>query len=394
MKKAIKIAAFLVLALGLCVTMACAGQDKETIQTHKIGVVVYDLKDEQVQAFREYLETYIAANFADVDFLYSSEVNSKEEEMQFLQDAIDAGVEGILAFNTYDLEAEVQLCADNGVYFIRPSGTIAPEDLEKVAYNPYFLGFFGPGNEMEYEAGFHMASYFTEEKMGDSYFIVSGGASSNVMHEKRTEGILDALQQSYGVTFEKSSAELAVTEEPVHLEAGDLKVCIFPGYIGMPQVGEQAKAEFASDPADIVLGAIPLQKIAASLGDAKLGIIDCYTEQNGELFKNGSLKYLCGKYESIIGPAFAALYNAMTGYAEDFRDEDGKAFAIQQGFWTSTDYEDFEEKYELSSGITLNAYSYEDLLGVCKAHNPSATLDELKALAGAWDFDSALQRRK
>lgn len=87
------------------------------------------------------------------------------------------------------------------------------------------------------------------------------------------------------------------------------------------------------------------------------------------------------------------MYNAVTGYSEDFR-EDGKAFAIQQGFWTSTDYQDFQEKYELSSGITLNAYSYEDLLEVCKAHNPNATLDDLKGLAGAWDFDSAVQRRK
>lgn len=34
-----------------------------------------------------------------------------------------------------------------------------------------------------------------------------------------------------------------------------------------------------------------------------------------------------------------------------------------------------------SSGITLNAYSYEDLLEVCKAHNPNATLDDLKGLA-------------
>ena len=93
--------------------------------------------------------------------------------------------------------------------------------------------------------------------------------------------------------------------------------------------------------------------------------------------KIGSLKYLCGKYESIIGPAFAAMYNAVTGYSEDFR-EDGKAFTIQQGFWVSTSYQDFQKKYELSSGITLNAYSYEDLLEVCKAHNSNATLDDLK----------------
>ncbi len=158
-------------------------------------------------------------------------------------------------------------------------------------------------------------------------------------------------------------------------------------------MGEKAVAEFEKDPAGVVMSTIPVQAIADSLGDASLGTVDCYTETNGELFKNGNLKYLCGKYESIIGPAFAAMYNAVTGYSEDFR-EDEKAFAIQQGFWTSTNYQDFQKKYELSSGITLNAYSYEDLLDVCKAHNPEANLNDLKELAGAWDFDSAAQRRK
>ena len=172
-----------------------------------------------------------------------------------------------------------------------------------------------------------------------------------------------------------------------------MKVTVFPGYIGVTDVGEKAVAAFEKDPAGVVMSTIPVQTIVDSLKDASLGTIDCYTQVNGRLFKNGSLKYLCGKYESIIGPAFAAMYNAVTGYSEDFR-EDGKAFTIQQGFWVSTSYQDFQKKYELSSGITLNAYSYEDLLEVCKAHNSNATLDDLKKLAGAWDFDSAVQRRK
>ena len=79
-----------------------------------------------MQAFREYLEGYIAGNnFSDVDFLYSSEVTTEEQEMEFLNDAIAAGVEGVLAFNSFDLEKEVELCAENGVYFIRPSSTTA-----------------------------------------------------------------------------------------------------------------------------------------------------------------------------------------------------------------------------------------------------------------------------
>ena len=372
---------------------SCAQKTEEREHIHKIGVIVYDLKDEQVQAFREYMEGYLGENFSDVDFLYSAGVTTDVEEMEFLNNAIAAGVEGIIAFNSFDIEKEVSLCASHGVYYLRPSSTTDPEDFAKVEDNPYFLGYFGPGNEMEYEAGYDMGAYFAKEQISDSYFLLSGGAGTNVMHEQRAEGMLDALQEAYGVQFDQSSTELASASESVSVEAGNLKVTVFPGYIGVPDVGQQAVAEFEKDQAGVVMSTIPVQAIADSLGNASLGTVDCYTEANGKLFKNGNLKYLCGKYESIIGPAFAAIYNAVTGYSEDFR-EDGKAFAIQQGFWTSTDYQDFKEKYELSSGITLNAYSYEDLLEVCKAHNPNATLDDLKELAGAWDFDSAVQRRK
>ena len=393
MKKAKKIIALL-LALTMMLAMtSCAQKTEEQEHIHKIGVIVYDLKDEQVQAFREYMEGYLGENFSDVDFLYSAGVTTDVEEMEFLNNAIAAGVEGIIAFNSFDLEKEVSLCASHGVYYLRPSSTTDPEDFAKVEDNPYFLGYFGPGNEMEYQAGYDMAAYFAKEQITDNYLLLSGGAGTNVMHEQRAEGMLDALQEAYGVQFDQSSTELASASEPVSVEAGNLKVTVFPGYIGVPDVGQQAVAEFEKDQAGVVMSTIPVQAIADSLGNASLGTVDCYTETNGKLFKNGNLKYLCGKYESIIGPAFAAMYNAVTGYSEDFR-EDGKAFAIQQGFWTSTDSQDFQEKYELSSGITLNAYSYEDLLEVCKAHNPNATLDDLKGLAGAWDFDSAVQRRK
>ena len=393
MKKAKKIIALL-LALTMMLAMtSCAQKTEEQEHIHKIGVIVYDLKDEQVQAFREYMEGYLGENFSDVDFLYSAGVTTDVEEMEFLNNAIAAGVEGIIAFNSFDIEKEVSLCASHGVYYLRPSSTTDPEDFAKVEDNPYFLGYFGPGNEMEYQAGYDMGKYFATAGTSDNYFIVSGGAGTNVMHEQRAEGILDALQEAYGVQFDQTSEELASSAEPVRVESGALKVTVFPGYIGVPDVGSQAVAEFEKDPAGIVMGVIPLQTIADSLGDAELGVIDCYTENNGQLFKNGNLKYLCGKYQSIIGPAFAAMYNAVTGYSEDFR-EDGKAFAIQQGFWTSTNYRDFQEKYALSSGIVLNAYSYEDLLDVCKAHNADADLSDLKALAEAWDFDSAVQRRK
>lgn len=381
------------LALIMVFTMAaCQGKEQEHV--HKIGVVVYDLRDEQVQAFREYLEGYIAENFANVEFLYSTAITDEASEMDFLRDAIAWDAEGIMAFNSYDLKAEVELCAANKVYYIRPSSTVAHTEFQEVANNPYFLGYFGPGENTEYQAGFDMGTYFAQEKISDSYFILTGGAASgNEMHLQRAIGILDALQKCYGVSFSKTSQELASAQAPTVAEAGSLRVTLFSGYVGMEKVGRLAVSTFQMRPSGVVLGVIPLRAIADSLKGAKLGIIDCYTSSNGELFKSGKLCYLTGKYQSIIAPAFAALYNAVTGYADTFR-EDGHAFAINQGFWTSTDYEDFVEKYALSSGVVMNAYSYGDIMNVCRAYNPKATLEDLKDLASGWDFDSALQRRK
>lgn len=92
MEKAKKFIALL-LTLAFVAAMISCGKNQEQEHIHKIGVLVYDLKDEQVQAFREYLESYIAGNFSDVDFLYSSEVTTEEKEMEFLNNAIAEGVE-------------------------------------------------------------------------------------------------------------------------------------------------------------------------------------------------------------------------------------------------------------------------------------------------------------
>ena len=391
MKKLIAMLLALALAAGLC---ACAAPSAgEAPVKHKIGVAVYDLSDSQVMAFREYLENYIAVSFEDVEFVYSMSIRSQQEMMAFLQGCIDSGVEGILNCNSYDLEKEVQLCAEKGVYMLCPSSTVAPEMFAKVSENPCFLGFFGPGTEMEYAAGFDMGRYFASQDYGDSYFILSGGAPvGNAMHENRTVGILDALQDSYGVSFEQSSRELAVSAQPVTVTEGDLTVHIYGGYLGIPEVCEGAAAYFAANPCENILGVIPVGELAESVGAARLGVIDCYSEENARLFSAGKLSYVCGKFSSIIGPAFAAMYNAVTGHAEAFRDN-GKAFQIQQGFWTSADKDDYYAKYALSSGIALNAYSVEDLMGVIAEYQPDAALSDLQALAAACDFAAAAERR-
>ena len=88
-----------------------------------------------------------------------------------------------------------------------------------------------------------------------------------------------------------------------------------------------------------------------------------------------------------------AMYNAVCGYADEFRDN-GKAFSLQQGFWEASSLNEYIEKYSLASGIYVNAYNYNDLQSACKVYNPNASMEDLRKLTDAYSFEAASERRK
>ena len=147
MKKIVSILLAILMVLGVG---GCSSMQEETggRSEHRIGVAVYDVTDDEVTAFREYLTDYIKKCFPEVDFCYSYAIRSAEDEMKFLEDACAEGVEGIMSFITYDLAAEVDYCASKGIYYMLASGTVTDEAYEAVADEPYFLGVVGPGLEM------------------------------------------------------------------------------------------------------------------------------------------------------------------------------------------------------------------------------------------------------
>ena len=133
MKKFILILA--AVAVALCMG-GCGGsasktgnQEEETARAgaekdlYKIGVAVYDVTDDEVGAFRDYLTGYIKECFPEVDFRYSYAIRSLEDEMKFLKDVCAEGADGIMSFITYDLEKEVAYCESQGVYYMLASGT-------------------------------------------------------------------------------------------------------------------------------------------------------------------------------------------------------------------------------------------------------------------------------
>ena len=362
---------------------------------HIIGVIVYNVSDNEVLMFREYLVNYIAGVcFEDVQFIYSGTITSEDQMLAFIDDVAGLGAEGIMSFYNIDLEAEVKRCAEHGMYHIVASGTVSEDDFGKVSDNDHFLGCIGPGIEMEYNAGAAMVRNYVANKTGDRYFIMSGGAPlGNEMHYQRTLGMLDTLETSYGIDLGQTK-ELAKASEVTTIKADGLVVTVSPGYVSREEMRKSVVDSFKASAYDVVLSTLSVEPVNATLfeSDSKIAQVDCYSQDNQLLFATNKLSYLAGKYGSLVGPSFAAMYNAITGHANDFRDN-GKAFRIVQNFWASDSKADFDEKYEFASSVTSPAYNYEDLQSVCKAYNTDATFEDFKKLAEASSYEDAKERR-
>ena len=252
---------------------------------------------------------------------------------------------------------------------------------------------FGPGQPFEFQAGADLARFFIRERTGNRYFVLSGGAAmGNEMHYQRTLGILDTFASAYGIAFPMPREELAKVSEPTTVELEKLTVTICPGYVSRANFLETAKQAFAAGSYDAVLSVLPPVEMAAAIGNTPLGVVDAYHTRNLQLFTNGPLQFVVGKYSSMVGPAFALMLNAVTGYAKDFRAE-GRAVRVTQGFWTSESEEDYVAKYTLSSSAAKNAYNFDDLSRVIRIYNPDADLAELVALAEACSFFAVEARR-
>ena len=84
----------------------------------------------------------------------------------------------------------------------------------------------------------------------------------------------------------------------------------------------------------MALCVLPPVDLANYLGSAVLGVVDSFNTRNLQLFNSKKMDYVVGKYSSSVGPAAMLMLNAVTGHAEDFRDN-GRAVQVVQGFWVA-----------------------------------------------------------
>lgn len=368
-------------------------QDVEAAQVHKIGVAVYSTTDDEVMMFRDYYENYLSGSF-QTEFYYSQMITSYQDELDFVNDAKEAGCEGIISFITYDIKSIVSYCAKQGMYYMMGSGTQSEDDFNAVKNEEMFLGMVGPSVENESEAGKKMIeSLAGEDGSKKTYLILSGGSAfNNFMHRSRTEAMLNTLVSEQGFTLEKSIDELLDAQENIlaATSSDGGKVYLCPGYLTLDQyagcldealkmagtVDVLASSHYASPYMESITA-----KETEQNSDIKVGAIDCFSETNSQLFHdkdafgNSELNFIGGKCAAMAAPAFAAMYNAVTGHADTVKNN-GEAFWLNQDFWYADDPEEYDQLSEEAENVYSNVYGTKDIMNVLAEYNENASYQD------------------
>lgn len=347
-------------------------------QHYKVGVIVYDNTDLQQQAINKYFTEYLGPAF-NVEFIISDAIQDSNGEISFLENCASKGAKGIIAFyNVTDPKIIYDKCKELGMYYILGASNPSPAELEAASGNPFYVGGIGSASG-DYSSAYEMTKTFLEggaRKIG----VATGGKDFGVkMFIDRYNGVVDAIKD-----FEAKNPGTKITLDE------------FGGFPNDAWFASQAKM-IASNPDAIIatfagefLWHQPLSD-AGKAGKIKLGTISSMNPVAAQAFADGSLHFLAAIYPQMTGLNFAALYNYMTGYGDDFKDN-GKPIVIDIPMPNIKTADEMNKWMEVINA-EVPPYSAEDLKKVCKAFNPNATYKDLYDLCMACKYEDILARR-
>ena len=350
MKKiiAMLLALIMVMSLAACndngsTDASNGGEEKKEI---KIGVLVSDVSGEEALAFRNYYENYLAPHY-NVTLTYTEQLEDAAAEKAAIETFAAQGYHAIISLAASDRASQIETCAEYKMHYAIASGM--DEALyEEYKANEYFVGQIGPSMTTEFEAGVAMGKYFKEQ--GVKKIGIYGAFIPNPMHVYRLAGVLVGL----GLTYNGASEMEAIAGQlyagfDLNAVAGDIAVTHYiAGY--SDTMWDELGAAIGSGIDAFVSVGMATTFFAEMLNGAKVPYsdIDSFTSGNGKSIKEGSLKYLAGKYASSVGPIFAAVINAVNG--NGIRTAEGYALSISQDYLVATDAASFDECYGADQG--------------------------------------------
>ena len=361
-------------------------------KTVKIGVLVSDATSAEALGRRAYLENYIQKQY-NVEFVYSDELKDAAGEKSAIDTMITNNCKSIISESSFDRPAQIEQCESAGVYYAVASGTLTED-----AYNTYkgyehYIGATGPSLDIEYATGYNMAKYYLDQ--GKKNFAIFGGAVAyrTEMHVFRVAGMIMAMIEAggEGANYQGASDMGAIVGmlmeqgEVTPAEIGDVTISGYLGGYDMDEAWFAKGAEMAQTPGLEVLLAVgsgaDFFGTAVAGTDVKIASVDAYADNYADAMKAGTLDYMAGKFSAYNAGIFVAAYRAALG--SPIRNSEGNAFAIDMGYWVSTNADEFDKCLAADKDVENPVITKEEI-------DPLLTADyaTFETFVKNYDFDS------
>lgn len=337
------------------------GASVQAPETITLGVLQYDNTDAAQMAINAYYRDYMGPALG-IEFIFSENITSAEEEMTFLERCASSGAKGVMAF--YQVAGNDALLAkleETQLYYI--VGGELDSGLAESG-SPWILGGFA-GMNSEYATINEMTKHFLNE--GDRTFtIATGGKDFGVeMFINRYNGFADAIEewneanpddQATFTEFPGFPDDFAVWSANVQKTIEEAPDCIIATFSGEN------------------LWATPLSQAGAA-DSINLGTFSAINEASAAALMDGSLDYLAAQHPQGNVVTLLAMYNACTVGVDAYFTS---GIPMDLPFFTAT----------FVGGTDILPYTASDFYlvtadeakSVCAAWTPGATVEDLVAL--------------
>lgn len=336
----------------------------------------------------------------NIEFMFSELLTDAGAFTTFVENAYASGCEGVISNLSNINEQAAAICEDLGMYFVG----IASADPKENTGLSHFISVTGASAQGYGESYAEAIKAVLDKEKNESILIMSGaacyGATSFI---EGTAGSLRALQDVYGLTYEKPIEELAITD--VQLDAANdkgIKITIFPG---MKDLTTSVSPLLQSGNYNIVVGTtniydslgVAIDEVEKSLKmDIKFISRNTFSDAIAGSFNNKDSQgnpimnaiVAQGTYENVA--AVIAMRNALDGFEDNMRD--GANCSRIPGMRPLTVINADAYNKLSSEDMPYSFITEEEILSLCSLVNSDVTFKEIDEFGKTLTSELILQK--
>ena len=376
-------------------TAAASGAAPGSGFEHKKIAIAWNGANDDVVQTKAHFDGEIG-ELLNLEFVHSEPISDAGALTTFIENSYASGCDAVLTNVSNAIDQAAAVCNDLAPYFVGTSTSNAAENQ----HLPCYVSVCGASAEGYGDSYAEALTSVVGDGAEHSILILSGaacyGATSFI---EGTVGSLRALEDVYGLTYNEDLNALATSSVQVEAENDKgVRITIMPG---MEDLANMVSPLLQTGDYDVVVGttdiygslSIAINEVEEALGK-NINIIsrNTFSEMVGTAFNSQDSTghpalnaIVCtGLYEFLAG--IIVLRNALDGYVEQMRSEDGTCSRVpgmRPTVITSA------EEYNVLSGDDLPyAFITEDeILSVCSLLHPEITYADIDALGAKQTTD-------